>query len=80
MFPADILRRGRLPFRHCTLNGHTAFLMRTEHPGPQWSPNIVPQPNTMLEIVATKIPGIAYGAAVELEFDPTQPVTTVLIA
>ena len=65
-----------LPVRDCTLNGHAAFLLRTEYPGKAYrAPNIVaptpiPQPNIMFEIVGPKIPGVSYGATLELVFDP----------
>jgi hypothetical protein len=69
--PNFVLRQGCIRFRHCTINGHAAFILRTEHPGPSYrrAPPI-PAPHTMFEIVAgTKLPGVAWGTAGEVVFD-----------
>lgn len=74
--PPGIRRRGSFLVRDCKVNGVPAFILRTEHPGKAYDgpgrvvPTRLPQPNTMLEIVGPEIPGIAYGAEVDLELDP----------
>ena len=73
--PDHIRARGVLCVRDCLVNGYAAFALRTEHPGRAFDgPNNLvatrmPQPNTMFEIVAQFIPGIAYGAEVDFVFD-----------
>jgi len=62
--------------RDCTLNGHAAFILRSEHPGRAYDgpgrhvPTRLPQPNTMFEVVAPYLPWVRYGVEVTLEFDP----------
>jgi hypothetical protein len=79
-----IRAKGHLLVRDCTLNGHRAFLLRTEQPGKVWDgPGVahpaplVAQPNIAFEIVAEFIPGIAYGSAATLVFDPDLPLRTI---
>jgi hypothetical protein len=76
VFVQGVIERGVLPARDCRLNGHVAFLLRTEYPGAayggpgQRADTPIPQPNVMFEIVGSQIPGVSYGVAMDLEFDP----------
>jgi hypothetical protein len=66
-----VYRQGFPLARDCTVNGHRAFILRTENPGPSYRRGPpIPPPHTMFEIVgAALIPGITYGADVAIAFD-----------
>jgi hypothetical protein len=67
-FHASSLRAaGCLRTVPCKINGHAAFILRIECPGPRTP---IPQPNTMLEIIALKL-DLTAGSAVCIEFDPS---------
>jgi hypothetical protein len=69
--PHFVVRQRCIRFRQCTVNGHAAFMLRTEHPGPVYRRGPpIPPPHTLFEIVAgAKLPGVDWGAAMELVFD-----------
>jgi hypothetical protein len=83
--PQSILARGSFSVRDCQINGHAGFVLRTEHPGRAYDgpnhpvPTRLPQPNTMFEVVAPFIPGIADGVEVDFVFDPDAELRTVSV-
>lgn len=75
--PGAIKARGAALFCPCSLNGHRAFIVATwlgARPAPERPGFEIQIPGTtMLEVVADHgIPGIAYGADVELRYDPDE--------
>jgi hypothetical protein len=66
--PGRIRAVGCLRTVPCKIDGRTAFILRIECPGPRTP---IPQPNTMLEIVAGKL-NLNTGSEVSVEFDPSQ--------
>ena len=73
IYPQDIERNGWFKFCPCTLDGHDAFIVAT------WSPCHTFETGSALEhrdqtlfelMAASRIPGVYYGAALTLEYDP----------
>jgi hypothetical protein len=71
-----IRQQGGLFVRDCKVNGKDGFLLRCEHPGPNFQhkgkrPPPIPAPHTMFEVVARSlIPGLDYASDITLEFLP----------
>ena len=66
--PNQVRAAGQLRTIPCRVDGHRAFILRIECPGPHIP---IPQPNTMLEIVTTKLQ-VCEGSEVQIDFDTSQ--------